>query len=71
MTLIAQLTDMHILEHGVLAYGQVYTAGFMSRAITHLNGLSTRPDLVVITGDLVECSELRPSSIPSARLLTV
>lgn len=54
MTLIAQLSDPHIRENGALAYGRVDTTGFMQMAIDQLNALSPRPDLVVITGDLVD-----------------
>ena len=54
MTLIAQLSDTHIREDGALAYGRVDTAGFMRSAVAHLNGLRPRPDLVVVSGDLVD-----------------
>lgn len=54
MTLIAQLSDTHIRENAAPAYGCVDTTGFMRRAIDHLNTLSPRPELIVISGDLVD-----------------
>jgi 3',5'-cyclic AMP phosphodiesterase CpdA len=50
--LIAQMSDLHFLPKGVLAFGQVDVAGCLERAVAHLNGLRPLPDLVVITGDL-------------------
>ncbi len=48
--LIAQLSDPHFLPKGMLAFGKVDTAGFLERAVAHLNGLDL--DAVLITGDL-------------------
>ena len=50
--LIAQMSDLHFLPQGVLAFGKVDVAGYLERAITHVNALKPLPDLVVITGDL-------------------
>jgi len=50
--LIAQMSDLHFLPKGALAFGKVDVAGCLERAITHLNALVRMPDLVVITGDL-------------------
>ena len=52
--LIAQLSDTHITAPGTLAYGRVDTAGFLSRAVAEVEALRPRPDLVVLTGDLVD-----------------
>jgi 3',5'-cyclic-AMP phosphodiesterase len=52
--LLAQITDPHIKADGKLAYGKVDTAGHLARAVAALNALQPRPDLVVVTGDLVD-----------------
>ena len=52
--LIAQLTDTHITAPGQLAYGVVDTAAHLARAVAEIETLSTRPDVVVLTGDLVD-----------------
>ena len=48
--LIAQISDLHFLPKGVLAFGRVDVAGCLERAIDHLNALRPRPDVVLITG---------------------
>ena len=50
--LIAQISDLHFLPKGVLAFGRVDVASCLERAIDHLNTLRPRPDAVLITGDL-------------------
>ena len=52
--LIAQLTDTHITAPGTLAYGIVDTAAYLARAVAEIEGVAPRPDLVVLTGDLVD-----------------
>jgi 3',5'-cyclic-AMP phosphodiesterase len=52
--LIAQLSDLHIKPPGALAYGQVDTAAALARCIAQINRLMPRPELVVISGDLVD-----------------
>lgn len=51
---IAQITDTHIKQPGKLTYGKVNTAEYLQRAVARLNAQRPRPDLVVITGDLVD-----------------
>jgi 3',5'-cyclic AMP phosphodiesterase CpdA len=51
---IAQISDLHIKEPGVLAYGRVDTAAALERCIVALNQWQPRPDMVVISGDLVD-----------------
>jgi 3',5'-cyclic AMP phosphodiesterase CpdA len=52
--LIAQISDTHIKRPGALAYGRVDTAGMLQRCVEALRALDPRPDLVVLTGDLVD-----------------
>ena len=52
--LIAQITDLHVKPVGELAYGQVDTAASLKRCVAHLNGLRPRPEIVVVSGDLVD-----------------
>ena len=54
MTLIAQLTDLHVMAGGALAYGRVDTLARLRAAVDHLNGLDPAPDAVIVTGDLVD-----------------
>lgn len=55
--LIAQLTDTHITAPGELAYGVVDTAVYLAQAVAEIAALAPRPDLVVLTGDLVDKGE--------------
>jgi 3',5'-cyclic-AMP phosphodiesterase len=52
--LIAQISDVHVKPMGVLAYRRVDTAAALARCVKELNRLTPRPDLVVISGDLVD-----------------
>lgn len=66
--IIAQLSDFHIVEHGKLLRGPVRGAAadaervlrqfdpaqYLKRAVTTVNRLTPKPDIVVITGDLVD-----------------
>lgn len=52
--LIAQISDLHIKPVGLLAYQRVDTAAALAHCIKELNRLTPRPDLVVISGDLVD-----------------
>lgn len=54
MTLIAQISDAHIKVPGKLAYGRVDTAAALARAVETVNALDPQPDLVVVSGDLVD-----------------
>jgi hypothetical protein len=48
--LIAQLSDPHFMPENVRLFGRLDTAGYLKRAVEHLNALG--PDVVLITGDL-------------------
>ncbi len=52
--LIAQLSDPHITLPGELPYGRVDTAACLRNAVAALAALSPGPDLLVLTGDLVQ-----------------
>jgi 3',5'-cyclic-AMP phosphodiesterase len=52
--LIAQISDLHIKRPGELAYGKVDTAAALARCVDALNSFVPAPDLVVISGDLVD-----------------
>jgi Icc protein len=69
--IVAQLSDTHIVASGKLfrcriqgvavdadrAYVEFDTAIHLARAITALNALMPRPDVVIVTGDLVDHGE--------------
>ncbi|HEY2871294.1 MAG TPA: metallophosphoesterase, partial [Reyranella sp.] len=52
--LIAQLSDPHIKSPGQLLYDRIDTAGYLERAVAHVLKLDPLPDVVVMTGDLVD-----------------
>lgn len=56
--LAAQITDMHVLEAGALAFGLIDTAARLAACVARLNALEHSPDLVVATGDLVDTGSL-------------
>ena len=51
--LIAQISDCHVTAPGVGVMGRIDTNRFLTLAVAHLNALRPRPDLALITGDLV------------------
>lgn len=52
--LIAQISDLHLKAGQKLTYGVVDTLAALRRAVDHLNTQVPRPDIVVISGDLVD-----------------
>jgi 3',5'-cyclic AMP phosphodiesterase CpdA len=52
--ILAQITDTHIKTPGRLAYKRVDTSALLERAVSALNALHPGPDLVAVTGDLVD-----------------
>lgn len=50
--LLAQISDTHIDETGVLVYGRFDTAASLAKAINILNAMDPAPDLVLHTGDI-------------------
>lgn len=53
--LIAQITDTHVTTPGVAVETGVDALG---RCVAHLAALSPRPDLLLVTGDLVDRADL-------------
>jgi Icc protein len=51
--LIAQISDLHLRPRGVPAIRVVETNMFAARAIASLLALDPRPDVVLVTGDIV------------------
>ena len=52
--IIAQITDMHVVEEGVLCGGSIPTNDMLRSAVYRINNLDPPVDLVLATGDLVE-----------------
>ena len=52
--LIAQISDLHVRPRGELYKGLVDSNHLFSEAMAHLHQLDRRPDLVLLTGDLVD-----------------
>ncbi|MEK9969691.1 MAG: phosphodiesterase [Ferrovibrio sp.] len=52
--LIAQITDTHIKLPGKLAYRKVDTASMLETCVAHLQSLKQQPDVILLTGDLVD-----------------
>jgi len=52
--LIAQLSDPHVRPDGELYQGVVDSNAQFAAAIAHVNALDPRPDLVLLSGDLVD-----------------
>jgi Icc protein len=52
--LIAQISDTHVGTPGKLAYGRVDTAAMLRACVETLLELNPQPDLLLITGDLVD-----------------
>jgi 3',5'-cyclic AMP phosphodiesterase CpdA len=52
--LIAQLTDLHVRPHGMLANRVVETNAMLERALRHVAAVDPAPDAVIMSGDLVD-----------------
>lgn len=63
MTLIAHMTDLHLRPRGLACYRVSDTNMLAERAIRALNALDTRPDALVITGDLTDRSDPREYAV--------
>lgn len=54
MVWIAQISDPHLRPRGELYQGVVDSNAALARAVAQLNRLSPQPDVVVLTGDVVD-----------------
>jgi 3',5'-cyclic-AMP phosphodiesterase len=63
-TFLVQLSDLHIVAPGALAYGRVDTARALERAVASVRRLRQQASAVVITGDLTD----RGQAVEYARL---
>ena len=52
--IIAQLSDLHIMPQGELAFGRFDTAATLARCVAHLMQLKPLPEAVLVSGDLVD-----------------
>ena len=59
MTLIAQITDLHIRPNGLACRRVSETNMLADRAVRTLNALDPPPDAVVVTGDLADEADER------------
>jgi 3',5'-cyclic AMP phosphodiesterase CpdA len=67
MTLLVQITDTHILPPGELLYGSTDTAAHLRESVRQINCMQPKPDVVLITGDLVD----RPEKICYQHLIAI
>jgi 3',5'-cyclic-AMP phosphodiesterase len=65
--LIAQISDTHIRPENVLYQGVADSNAMFSAALAHLNALDPRPDLVLLSGDVVDAGT--PAEYAHARRL--
>ena len=65
--LIAQITDLHIMPEGRLAFGEVDTSACLGRAIDRLNALDPIPDLALLTTRAFRASEAEVARNPRSR----
>ena len=65
--LVVQMSDPHIVEEGLQLLGRIDTATMLQAAVAHVNGLDPQPDLVLLTGDLV--NEGKPEEYAHLRRL--
>jgi len=63
--LLAQISDLHVRPEGQLYYGVADSNAMLDAAIDQLNALSPLPDLLLVSGDLVD--EGTPAEYASLR----
>lgn len=51
--LFAQISDLHVMAPGELAYGRFDTSASLAHCVRHITQLDPLPDAVLATGDLV------------------
>ncbi len=57
MTLLVQITDTHILPPGELLHSSVDSARHLQETVRSIGQMRPKPDVVLITGDLVETGD--------------
>ena len=65
--IIAQISDLHVRVPGKPLYGAIDTGGYLERAVAALASCTPRPDIVLVTGDLVDAG--RPEEYAYLRAL--
>jgi len=55
--IVAQITDLHIVDEGDLLWDGWDSASALKKAVARLNGLTPRPDFLIVTGDLIDTGE--------------
>ena len=55
--IVAQISDLHVAAPGGLLYDRFDTGRCLARCVAHIRRLDPRPDLVLVTGDLVRDGE--------------
>ncbi|NRG19074.1 phosphodiesterase [Rhizobiales bacterium] len=68
MTLIAQITDLHIRPNGLACRRVSETNMLAERAVRVLNALDPQPDAIVITGDIADGGDEREYATARALL---
>jgi 3',5'-cyclic AMP phosphodiesterase CpdA len=58
MAFLIQITDTHILPPGELLYNNIDTALHLKKTVNNINRMHPMPDVVLITGDLVDRGDL-------------
>lgn len=56
--LIAQISDLHFLQKGILSFGKVDTHTHLERCMEAIQAFEPSPDIVLITGDLTNDGDL-------------
>ena len=57
--IIGQITDLHVALPDSPTDRRFHTADYLERCVTHINALRSKPDVLLLTGDLVEDGTLR------------
>ncbi|MEM7442505.1 MAG: phosphodiesterase [Pseudomonadota bacterium] len=52
--ILAQITDLHIVDKGELLWNEWDSATGLERAVVRLNALEPKPDFLIVTGDMVD-----------------
>ena len=71
---IAQISDLHIKPPGKLSYRVVDCAAMLARCVDEILRLPQRPDVLVVTGDLVDfgrVEEYRHLRVPPEAMVTL